>query len=254
MDPTIRLTEDDIVYFCSDAPASKISYFGRVIRIHKDAVVKFGVGVTIVEADSQRLAAQLLKQDVVRVPRVYRFFIHEKIGYLVMEYIAGKQQGAEEMNDDQYQKLFEVLSYFQTIRRDFPGTLSAYGLSYNCPFTETGVDLEGSVTKMEDWFRAKVVAGSYQFDFQKCEYCFCHRDLAPRNIIWQENGSICLLDWQTAGFYPITFEVCSQRIGSPEDFKFNQRVEEFLSSLSPLDTEQINAVAQAWWNCQKYTL
>jgi thiamine kinase-like enzyme len=49
----------------------------------------------------------------------------------------------------------------------------------------------------------------------------CHRDLAPRNIVWQDDGSVYLLDWLTGGFYPVSFEICSQRNGISEDYHFN---------------------------------
>lgn len=36
----------------------------------------------------------------------------------------------------------------------------------------------------------------------------CHLDIAPRNLLYLADGSVCLLDWATAGFYPRFFEVC----------------------------------------------
>ncbi|KAI1343935.1 kinase-like domain-containing protein [Xylariaceae sp. FL0016] len=35
---------------------------------------------------------------------------------------------------------------------------------------------------------------------------FTHADLQAQNIILRDNGSICVIDWESAGFYPAYFE------------------------------------------------
>lgn len=65
---------------------------------------------------------------------------------------------------------------------------------------------------MERWL-------NYRLPDTDCRLCLgiyslvlCHLDLAPRNIIKLEDGSLCLLDWASAGFYPRFFEACLLRI------------------------------------------
>ena len=50
----------------------------------------------------------------------------------------------------------------------------------------------------------------------------CHLNVAPRNILWLEDGSICFVDWEAAGFFPRLFEVCRQRILYGLDGDFNR--------------------------------
>lgn len=43
--------------------------------------------------------------------------------------------------------------------------------------------------------------------FSDCRpFVFTHHDLAPRNIILDHEGRLCLIDWDCAGFYPECFE------------------------------------------------
>lgn len=37
-------------------------------------------------------------------------------------------------------------------------------------------------------------------------FVFTHQDLAPRNIILDNNGKLWLADWQFSGWYPVYFE------------------------------------------------
>ena len=50
-----------------------------------------------------------------------------------------------------------------------------------------------------------------------CELVFCHLDIAPRNLLRQEDGSLCLIDWASAGYYPRLFEFGMQWIGRRND-------------------------------------
>ena len=37
-------------------------------------------------------------------------------------------------------------------------------------------------------------------------FVFTHHDLAPRNILVDAEGQLCILDWELSGFYPVYFE------------------------------------------------
>ncbi|KAI9039136.1 uncharacterized protein KD926_009885 [Aspergillus affinis] len=41
------------------------------------------------------------------------------------------------------------------------------------------------------------------------QFVLTHHDLAPRNLIVSPSGQLSLLDWDLAGFYPVTFEYAS---------------------------------------------
>ncbi|KAL2798160.1 hypothetical protein BJX66DRAFT_295805, partial [Aspergillus keveii] len=54
---------------------------------------------------------------------------------------------------------------------------------------------------------------------------FCHGDICPRNIILEDDGSICLVDWGYAGFYPRFFELLALLFVTPYDAAFVETVE-----------------------------
>lgn len=48
------------------------------------------IGATMEEAQNQRIARSLVDPKIVYVPEVYRFFIHQNRGHIVMEYVKGQ--------------------------------------------------------------------------------------------------------------------------------------------------------------------
>ena len=67
---------------------------------------------------------------------------------------------------------------------------------------------------------------------QRLHLTLCHLDIAPRDIIWLDDDSMCLLDWECAGFYPRLFEVYLLRIDSGKDGEFNRLLFESLKALT----------------------
>lgn len=56
-------------------------------------------------------------------------------------------------------------------------------------------------------------------------FVFTHHDLAPRNILLASSGQLWLLDWDYAGFYPISFEYASmQNFDMPEGWHLFARL------------------------------
>ena len=56
-------------------------------------------------------------------------------------------------------------------------------------------------------------------------FVFTHHDLAPRNILLASSGQLWLLDWDYAGFYPISFEYASmQNFHVPEGWDLFARL------------------------------
>lgn len=207
------ITNDEIVAFCANPPLGT-----RLVEWPYSSPYKFSPtllvkpGATRVEIENQQSAAKLLHPAIIRVPRVCHYFEHQEpyhgimLGYILMEFIPGQVKSAETLENEDYEKLTNLLLYFQGIRRDFPGTLTlnASGRSYNPPFDEDGVELGGRVEEMEKWFYTRLFKRQ-RISFTHSEFVFCHRDFAPRNIIWCQEGSIGLVDWASAGFYPLTF-------------------------------------------------
>ncbi|KAI1908805.1 hypothetical protein LOZ12_006075 [Ophidiomyces ophidiicola] len=67
-----------------------------VLSLSSDIVVQYGIGITSSRAAMQEYAYKRVDQAVVRIPKVYRFFMYRSAnrscsyGYLFMEYMKGK--------------------------------------------------------------------------------------------------------------------------------------------------------------------
>lgn len=102
-------------------------------------------------------------------------------------------------------------------------------------------------------FNSRLLPHNPGLNIQDCELVFCHLDIAPRNILWQKDGSICLLDWESAGYYPRLFEFCMQCILEGIGGNFNTLLLEQMRPLPDYEMALRGAVFWAWRNFQKYS-
>lgn len=244
-----------LIASCANPSPEKIlsQYGKRIIRISEDQVVKWGLDVTREEYDNQRLAYELVDSQIVRIPRVFDFFCDERgWGYIVMEYIRGKV--IDPLEDvGAIQQVANVLNYFSTLRYNIPGSL--YGRACRgLLFPETEDLVFDSLSAMQTWFNSRLFALNPKLTLQDHQLVLCHLDIAPRNILWQEDGSICLIVWASAGFYPRLFEFCVQWIFAGKDGNFNSLLLKMMDPLSDQEMAQKEALLCAWRNIQKYPL
>lgn len=235
-------------------PENVVSQYGkRIIKISEHQVVKWGPDVTNEEAENQRIAFERVDSRVVRIPRVYSFFSDEQgRGYIVMEFIEGKViQPLEDISA--VKKVAGVLDHLATLRHSIPGSLCG-GICRGLLFPETEDLFFDSLDGIEKWFNSRLFAHDPKLTFQGCELVLCHLDIAPRNILWQEDGSLCLIDWASAGYYPRLFEFCAQWIIEGKDSTFNSLLLKSMTSLPVQEMAQKQALLCAWRNIQKYPL
>ena len=235
-------------------PGNIVSQYGkRVIRISDHQVVKWGPDVTKEEAENQRMAYELVDSRIVRIPHVYAFFSDERgWGYIVMEFIEGK--AIDPLEDvTAIEKVAGVLDYFATLRHTIPGSLCG-GFCRGLLFPETEDLIFDSLDKMEKWFNSRLFLHNPKLTFRGCELVLCHLDIAPRNILWLEDGSLCLIDWASAGYYPRLFEFCAQWVVEGKDGNFNSLLLKLMDPLSDREIAQKEAILCAWRNIQKYPL
>ena len=198
------LSDLEIVQRCADPHRQLVSTTPHVVKLSDDVVVKFGMNVTAEEASNQTRAFELLDQAIVRVPQVYRYFNVSKqgshdSGYIVMEYIHGKVYGEEESpNNAQVEKTAQILNYFSTIKGERPGPLEG-GASLGLLWEENGKPVFKNVQQMERWLNVRLPDVDAKLRLEKYPLVLCHLDLAPRNFVWLADGSVCLLDWCSAG-------------------------------------------------------
>ena len=78
-----------------------------------------------------------------------------------------------------------------------------------------------------------------------------HLDIAPRNIIVQEDDTICIIDWEDAGAYPAHFErLMMERPALEEDKEFLHRVLERI----PEHKEKIKHQLSVRWAMSTFSL
>ncbi|CAG8050980.1 unnamed protein product [Penicillium olsonii] len=234
-------------------PENVISQYGkRVIRVSDHEVVKCGPDVTKEEADNQRIAHGLLENRLVRVPRVFDFFSDEQdCGYIVMEYIDGTVM--DPADDSALRKVADLMDYFATLRHTNPGSLCG-GPCRGILFPETEDLLFDNLDHMERWFNSRLLPSDPNISFQGCDLVFCHLDLAPRNILLQKDGTICLVDWASAGYYPRLFEFSAQWIFEGRNDSFNPPLMDLVIPLSAIEMASKDSFLRAWRNIQRYAL
>jgi aminoglycoside phosphotransferase (APT) family kinase protein len=249
-------SDDELIAYCLSPSARQVggsTYGNLVVRVSEIAVIKFGMGLSKDEAENQERAYSLVDPNIVRVPRVHRFFTDKTgRGYIMMDYIEGTVIDPLD-EPDRIAKLVRVLDHFSTIEDVLPGSLSR-GPSRGLLWPEAENLTFDSTKKMEEWFNSRLFQGEGNLSFQKSPLVLCHLDLAPRNIIWQPDGGICLVDWASAGFYPRFFEFWAQWIIEGKDGSFNGLLLDSMSPLRDHETALKKTICRVWHNIQKYTL
>ena len=239
------VSEETLIELCRSSSAQLVSnpeLNGRkVVKISDRAVIKYGMGVTRREADTQDYVSRHAKgSTLLRVPEVYRFFTslygdyNYEYGYLVMEYIPGLCLDVIDLNQHPHvlERIASSLRYLWQIPvphdEQAPGPLDG-GRPKGYVFGDGGCDVAfNTISEMNNWMDDRLVLQKMRLDIipqaripgremlkdykRGSEYhwskvVMCHLDVAPRNLLLLCDGSICLLDWAFAGFYPSIFEV-----------------------------------------------
>ena len=243
----------EIIQLCEEATPDLL--FGdplsdnKILKLNNELAVKFGFLLCESEARNQIRAHELLNPDIVRVPKVYRYFTDSKrYGYIVMDFMEGKIK-ASVTESSQKRDMSRMLEHFASIKSLKPGSLTG-GPSSGLLFGESDCPRFESINDMEAWFNDRLLDPSVTISFTGLDLVFCHLDLFPRNILWLDNHPPCVLDWGSAGFYPRLFERCSQLI--------TQRSEENKVILdevfSRFELTQIDLVRKARWNNVRFCL
>lgn len=59
---------------------------------------------------------------------------------------------------------------------------------------------------MGGWLNEKIPAMEDKLKLVSSQLVLCHLNLAPWNLLWAQDGSVTLVDWLSAGFYPRSLE------------------------------------------------
>lgn len=252
-------TDVEIIDYCSNPPSKALEaiplggHSNKVIPISFQAVVKYGPGVKIEEFTNLQRAYQLLDPSIVRVPRPYRFFQDGEFGYLLMEYIKGAVKSS--ITDAfQITKVSQALSHFSSFRSHQPGPLGG-GISRGLLWSEgttTEYSICGSIERLEHWFNRRIEHEGLSLSFKECSFVLCHLDIAPRNILWLEEDSLCIVDWASAGYYPRVFEWCLLDILQGKDGPFQGLVKRMMEPLADWEEKSSQLIEKAWGNSVRF--
>lgn len=248
-------TNDELISFCSKPSREVIGgapYGNLVIKLSETAVVKFGVGVKEEEANNMKMAYQLLDHNIVRVPLLYRFFTRGAFGYIVMEYIQGRIIEPLEA-PNLISKILRIVAHFAEICGLKPGPLGG-GASRGLLWSDDEDLYLNTTQDLEDFFNSRLRQHHRKLILGNCKLVLCHLDIAPRNILWLDDGSICFLDWESAGFYPRSFEFCGQYCILGRDGKFNELLLEGMEKLAGDEEAHLEPMGTAYHRKMKYNL
>jgi len=184
-----------------------------VVKLTDTTAVKFGIGVTRGEAFALDFASRNLDPQCIRVPRFLQFFSETDsywpIGYLVMSLLEGTlfDEISPSRQAPFVPKIIKALQHMHALTSPRPGPLDgshARGLLWSENTSgrsfECCNDLQGYLDER------LAVKGTAEICVTDVPMSFCHMDVAPRNMVVDPDGSIGLLDWGCAGFYPKCFE------------------------------------------------
>jgi hypothetical protein len=146
----------------------------------------------------------LVDQSFIRVPKVLRFFPYMNVGYIVMEFM-DRQALSASWDTVSCHIIAKALAHFSQIWSDQPGPLGG-GLACGLLWIEGNWISPTSSSDSEQYFNTRQLHHQ-NLDIKGQSFVLCHLDIALRSILRLRDGSFCLLDWASAGFYPRSFGI-----------------------------------------------
>lgn len=234
--PSIMFEPDDL-QTAHDLCPDKMG--ARVVFADSDTVVKFGPSVHLGEAEALHLAST---RTTIATPTLLSAYILDDVGYIVMSFEAGEplEQYWERVSEAEQNRILDTLrdyvNQMRGISGEFIGGLdrspcrdgifdAGYGdysrYRYG-PYQSEESFNEGIIQALRDRLPPEVLNHEHDIEsnFWNGEYMlyqtvrglknhrivFTHADLHPGNIIVRTDGTVVLLDWGLAGFWPEYWE------------------------------------------------
>ncbi|KAI8635309.1 kinase-like domain-containing protein [Xylariaceae sp. FL1651] len=226
--PTPLPTYEAIVILANQASSElSVQKPGRhIIKIGK-FVVKYGKQVDFIEGENMLLVRQ---HTSIPIPTLYAMYQHEASGnkVIIMEYVVG------DVLSDCYNKLdteskasigARLRSQLSELREiPSPGFYGVLGgrpyLEQSWLFKERVGPFDSAGAFLDAYFNAQFSEAAKsvhpQISDLKTQFIelsrnystpvFTHGDLQGQNIILRKDGSLCLIDWESASYCPAYFE------------------------------------------------
>ncbi|KAI1118547.1 kinase-like protein [Nemania sp. NC0429] len=205
-------------------------------QVDDDTIVKYGHGVTLAEAEAMDFISS---HTSIKCPKVRGAYVLDNIGYILMSYENGRslasfwESASEEEKETVIGNLKRNLSEMREIKGDYVGGFNRsrcvarefewdYDHSDNHqygPYTDEYGFNEGIVEALrraspypenEDeesiGYSRMYATRQLVHSLRNHEIVFTHGDLHSGNILVQDDLTVVILDWYTAGFYPDYWE------------------------------------------------
>ncbi|ELR07874.1 hypothetical protein VC83_08263 [Pseudogymnoascus destructans] len=219
---------------------------GGIIFLTNNICVKYGPLTSLSEASTMQFIRQ---HTSIPVPRIICSFTHKGRAYIVMERIHGDMIGrgwTSRADESKAKILSQLKDMVADMRKIAPPNLAVsnvdggilydsriYGPMRFGPFKnirdfhkhlrgglETHVDNPDDVSSLIAWqdrpFPAPV---------------FTHGDLSSLNILARGDEVVGIIDWETAGLYPVYWEYTTASHVNPQNLFWKEEVDRFLEPM-----------------------
>lgn len=256
--PSIILDPDDLqtaVNLCPGKMGARLAF------ADSDMIVKYGHGVRLAEAEALHLVSTCM---TIAAPKLLSAYILDGTGYIIMSYEQGEplEHYWDRVSEGEQNRILEQLRDYVNQMRDITGNIiggldespcrdgifeAGFGdytrYSYG-PYPSEETFNEGIVQALRDRLSPKTLAGENdtESNFFNSEYIlyqtvrglkghkivFTHGDLHPGNIIVKDDGTVILLDWGLAGFWPEYWEFYRAMFSPGWRASWDRMVERFI--------------------------
>ncbi|TVY34260.1 hypothetical protein LSUB1_G006966 [Lachnellula subtilissima] len=237
---------------------------GALIFIADKLCIKFGPLRNLPEASTMRFISQ---HTSIPVPKVYCAFTRKGWTYIVTERIDGEMLGLHwgERSDDSKTKILQQLKKMVAEMRNIPpprgqtqGICNVDGgpiWDSRLPGTSMCHEPFESVHDFHKHLRGGFDADPNHYDevskliaLQDRAWpppVFTHGDLSSLNILVCGDKITCIIDWETAGWYPSYWEYTAASQVSPMNYFWREEIEKFLD---PMPEElEMEAIRQKYF-------
>ncbi|KAK4157980.1 kinase-like domain-containing protein [Chaetomidium leptoderma] len=216
------------------------SHEAPVFRVGDHFAVKYGKHTSLQEGENMLFVQQSSR---VSVPKVYAIFHDEatKTNYIILEFIPGKNLGHvwNELGTSEKRDIMSQLGRHMDELRSIPSQ-GFYGGIWRQPtlayhfqdgdlmdHPHPDVTISGPQETEEQWtdamwryLDARVTAEGarsmlplrrqvYHDVFKGHKPVFTHANILKRNIMLRDDGTVVIVDWENAGWYPSYWEYCT---------------------------------------------
>jgi serine/threonine protein kinase len=199
----------------------------EIVRLSHNLILKCGRSVQASEGETMKYVA--VNFPGVRLPRVYRCFNIDYPsyfgvkGYIVMDYIDGRcldscwDHLSPELQKKIAAQVAAMVQELQSVRLSSPEVIGG-GISRGTWFSDYGAGPFTTKEGFEKWLNWKLALSKFfkhaamdvpDIDYR--DFVLVHGDLSPRNLIFDTDNQVWLIDWGCAGVYPAIFEAASAK-------------------------------------------